>query len=166
MAATLSLAACADPPRAPIGYETDFEDYLKRSHAKAFAIAGATGDTGPSFGMAAAQTSVEDAIDLAIARCEEVQKRFNETLRCRLWSIGDIDVPRDDAPSSSQPPSRSIARTRARPTTISEPSPRRAPAAARPSLPLFARRQACYQVVAQRMGGRAVEGTGLENRQA
>lgn len=92
VAATLSLAACADPPRAPIGYETDFEDYLKRSHAKAFAIAGAKGDTGPSFGMAAAQTSVEDAIDLAIARCEEVQQRFNETLRCRLWSIGDIDV--------------------------------------------------------------------------
>ena len=92
MAVALSLTACAPPPRGPIGYETDFEDYLEQPHARAFAIAGAQGDTGPSFGMASEQVAVEEAINLALARCEEVQKRYKETLACRLWAIGNIDV--------------------------------------------------------------------------
>ena len=90
-AATL-MVACATPPPGPSGFEADFEDYLKRPHARAFAIADAKGDTGPSFGMAAEQNAVLDAIDLAVARCEEVQKRFKETQPCKLWFIGDIDV--------------------------------------------------------------------------
>ena len=88
----LSLTACAAAPRAPSGYETDFEEYLTRPHARAFAIAGAKGDTGPAFGMAVAQVAVRDALDLALARCEAVQKRYKETLACRLWAIGDINV--------------------------------------------------------------------------
>ena len=92
IAAALSLAACAAPPKGPSGFQSDFEDYLKRPHARAFAIAGAKGDTGPSFGMASEQVAVQDAIDLALERCEEVQKRFDETLACRLWAIGDIEV--------------------------------------------------------------------------
>ena len=90
--AALLLAACAAPPRGPSGYETDFEAYLESPHARAFAIAGAKGATGPSFGMASEQSAVQDAIDLALARCEEVQARFAETQPCRLWAIGDIDV--------------------------------------------------------------------------
>ncbi len=90
-AATL-LAACAAPPQAPSGFESDFEDYLKRPHARAFAIAEAKGDTGPSFGMAAEHNAVLDAIDRAVDRCEEVQKRFKDTRPCRVWFIGNIDV--------------------------------------------------------------------------
>ncbi len=92
VAAAALLAACGPPPQAPSGFETDFEDYLKRPHARAFAIAEAKGDTGPSFGMAAERNAVLDAMDRAVARCEEVQKRFKETLPCRVWFIGDIDV--------------------------------------------------------------------------
>ncbi|MDJ0983313.1 MAG: hypothetical protein QNI94_16945 [Kiloniellales bacterium] len=91
-AAAALLAACAAPPEAPSGLETDFEDYLKRPHARAFAIAEAKGDTGPSFGMSAEQNAVLDAMDRAVARCEEVQKRFKDTRPCRVWFIGDIDV--------------------------------------------------------------------------
>ncbi len=92
LAAAAQLAACASPPQAPSGYESDFEDYLERPHARAFAIAAAKGNLGPAFGMASAETAVLDAIDRALARCQEVQNRFDEPLPCRLWFIGDIDV--------------------------------------------------------------------------
>ena len=115
LALTLPLLACnsASVP-APEGYDSEFDNYLNKPHYKAFVVtetatrdaasaeqsqpakgkvsASGSGTSGPSFGRAWGQSTVERAIAAALDNCQRAQKLFDIQLECRIHSLGDIDV--------------------------------------------------------------------------
>lgn len=69
-----------------------YQTYLTKPHYRALAATPSTSRDAASIGSSWSSSTVEDAIERALRGCRKGEKKYISITKCRLHSIGDINV--------------------------------------------------------------------------
>ena len=71
----------------------NYQDYLTKSHYRAFAVTGGTSEAlASSVGRSWGYGTVEGAIEGALVGCRKGGKKYIKIRECRIYAVGDIKV--------------------------------------------------------------------------
>ena len=86
--ALVLLGSCDNTSTLPPYWGGDVETYKRTPHFRAFVIAGRGATSSSGYSWASSRESVEDAIDVALGRCQSLPTGYV----CKVIYLGDIDV--------------------------------------------------------------------------